>query len=176
LCSRFEGDILSVAASGYDLEEKRGEPMAEGIAAQDQTQEKRMLLYPIFKGEVYRRRESMMQITRTGCVVLFLFLALLSLLPHPPLKPTIKGLLFTGVTLFTGMFLYQLRIQNRRHAEAKRQLIDLERALGLFGKEETERSIYPSSWKEPSPNWILPIFAGGMVVLTIFCWIEIWAG
>jgi len=134
------------------------------------SRENARMLYPLFKDEVYQRRESMLNIARSGSIALLLFLAMVFLLPHPRLRISIKVLLAGGVGVFTASLAYQLQVQNQRHAQAKRQLIDLERALGLFNPTEGGEPIYPHEWERPAPNRILALLCAGLLLLTLLCW------
>ena len=128
------------------------------------------MLYPLFKAEVFRRRESMLNIVRSGSIALFFFLAMVFLLPHPGLADSGKLLLAGGVGLFTAALLFQLRAQSQRHAEAKRQLIDLERALQLFESIEGNEHVYPHEWERPAPNRLLVLLSACLILLTLLCW------
>jgi hypothetical protein len=130
------------------------------------------MLYPIFKREVYLRRGAMMRISRTGSITLLLLLSLVLVLPHPPIGVPAKALLIAGVLLFTATLVYQLAIQFRRHGEAKRQLIEIERSLGFFDDAQGG-AVYPEAWKGPSPNRIIPLLAGGLIVLSAISCIAI---
>jgi len=128
------------------------------------------MLYPIFKKEVYERRDEMLRIARFGSLVLLLVLALVYLLPRPRLKPSAKLTLSGGVGLFSLTMMYQIQVHRHRHDEAKRQLIQLERALGLFKESEEESSTYPRRWSEPTPDRIGPLLFGSLLMLTLLCW------
>lgn len=143
------------------------------MTTENTAQEDLRVLYPIFKTEVYQRREAMLRITQIGGITHLLFLVAIILLPHPPLLFLQKAVLLAGAGLFTGILLFQLRIHHQRHAEAKNQLIVLEHSLGLFESDETEKPVYPASWKHPPPNRILSIFSGALFILTILSWIAV---
>lgn len=141
--------------------------MAVGPASSESSQQEALhVLYPIFKREVYDRREAMFRIARMGSVtLLFLLTSLLFL--NPPLSPLAKGLLACGILLFSGLCLYQLSLQQRRHNEAKRQLISLEELLRMFSGGSANAGVYPSHWRHPPPNWILRGFTTVLIGLAL---------
>ena len=107
-------------------------------------------LYPIFKEEVYRRRDQMMHWTAIGAGSLVAILSIILLVPSAHSLSITSRLLLACATLvlaitYTGI-IWQ---QHRRHRQAKQQLIQLEQALGLFGElpSPTNHALYPDDWQ-----------------------------
>lgn len=109
-----------------------------------------LTLYPLFKEEVYRRREQIMRWTAIGagslCTILLIVL----------LAPTTRQLTVGGRALLGGAVLLlaatcaMLILQQRqRHRQAKQTLIELEKALGLFDTNAflDHRPLYPDHWQ-----------------------------
>ncbi|HIE65826.1 MAG: hypothetical protein ABGX83_00465 [Nitrospira sp.] len=109
------------------------------------------ILYPIFKEEVYRRRAAMARISRRGSL-LFVSLSILILFNPERLlfSPSLKSLVIIGIGLATALLVTQIIQEKRRHEKAKRQLITLEKGLGLFesGRYLPEETLYPVEWQE----------------------------
>ena len=108
------------------------------------------VLYPLYKDEVYKRREQMMRLTAFGAfgLIAMVFALLLS-----PVKSRLSfpetfllglvGLIWCG--LFCGLILQQ----RYRHRLAKQVLIQLEQALGFYedGLFIEHQALYPAKWK-----------------------------
>jgi hypothetical protein len=119
------------------------------MSAQDQ-RATLLALYPLFKEEVYRRREQMMRWTATGAGSLFTIVIILLLVAD-------KGRLTTGdrvilacaVVLLAAAFVWMILQQLHRHRQAKQMLIDMEKALGLYEHDLflDQRSLYPQQWQ-----------------------------
>lgn len=109
-----------------------------------------LTLYPLFKEEVYRRRHEMMRWTAIGAGSLFTILLVLLLAPaNRQPTPGGRALLCGGILLLTATFAALILQQDHRHRQAKRTLIDLERALGLFDRNpaSNECPLYPAHWE-----------------------------
>jgi hypothetical protein len=108
------------------------------------------VLYPWYKEEVFRRREQMMRLTAFASAFLVLLLVTMLAVPSTP-HPGFTGELFamTGVALFTGIFAYLILQQRDRHRMAKRALVEIERAMGLYeeGRFLLGESLYPEDWQ-----------------------------
>jgi hypothetical protein len=108
------------------------------------------VLYPIFKNEVFQRREQMMRLTAFAST--FLVLVLITLFTLPPLSaPTSPTRWFSisGVTLFSGLFAYLILQHADRHRMAKQQIIELEKTLGLYqeGWQLSGEALFPKNWQ-----------------------------
>jgi len=105
------------------------------------------MLYPIFKQEVFNRRESIMKITTFGSVTLLVILLLVSsrLLSFGNLR----WLAVLGLVFFTAVLIHQIQQQKVRHRQAKQGLIEIEKALQLFEQNAylSGKSVYPSDWQ-----------------------------
>lgn len=109
-----------------------------------------LTLYPLFKEEVYRRREHMMRWTAIGAGSLVSILFIVLLVPSArQLTVGGRGLLAGGSLLLTATFASLIRQQRQRHQQAKQTLIKLEQALGLFENDTFlhHRALYPDNWQ-----------------------------
>lgn len=108
-----------------------------------------LALYPLFKREVYDRRDRMMVWTAVGAGSLMSLLLIVVLIPSPSLAATgSKPLLGIGTVALTSCFAIVLRQQYDRHRQAKQMLITLERTLGLFNDHgDASPSLYPKHWQ-----------------------------
>jgi hypothetical protein len=108
------------------------------------------LLYPIFKREVFRRRETMIQLSAFHHTILLVLLVMFPLVPsHQAMVSTTRWFAITGIALFSGFFAYAILQQAHRHRLAKQQLIVLEKAMGLYNKGcgLSEQAAYPEHWQ-----------------------------
>ncbi len=108
------------------------------------------ILYPIFKDEIFKRREQMMQLTAFASTLLVLSLvALFPLTIWEGTPPSIRWLAISGVGLFSALFAYFILQHAERHRMAKKQLIELERAIGLYdnGWQPNEEALFPKNWQ-----------------------------
>ena len=131
------------------------------------------VLYPIFKDEIFKRREQMMRLT--GFSSTLLLLTLIVILPLPIWKgtpPATGWLVISGVGLFSGLFAYFILQHAERHRMAKQQLIELERAIGLYenGWQIHGESLFPKNWqtdwtKDRSVSTYLTILTGLTVLV-----------
>lgn len=120
------------------------------MITQDERRETLLTLYPIFKEEVYRRRDQMMRWTAIGAASLVAISLLLLLIPSAHSLPMGSRLLLAGATLLLGLtYAGIICQQHSRHRQAKQQLIALEQALGLFEglSGHHHRSVYPEDWQ-----------------------------
>ncbi len=112
------------------------------------------VLYPIFKHEVFQRREHMMRLTAFSSTFLVLLLiAMLAGFPRSvPTSPTL-WLAVSGIALFSGLFAYFILQHADRHRMAKQQLIELEQSLGLYqdGWQSNGDALFPKNWQS---DWI----------------------
>jgi len=108
------------------------------------------VLYPLYKEEVYKRREQMMRLTAFGSfgLIAMTFSLLLS-----PLKsrlsfpePFLLGLV---ALIWCGLFCGLIMQQQYRHRLAKQVLIQLEQAMGFYedGLFIERQPLYPGKWK-----------------------------
>lgn len=122
------------------------------------------MLYPIFKQEVFDRRDRVMKIA--GLASGFLLLLQIFIL----YLSVSSGLLIISVIIFTGLALAQIFQQSRRHEQAKQGVIEIEKALGLFepGTYFPDRGLYPQHWQtRPSRDYGLIFYTLGLVALAI---------
>ena len=116
------------------------------------TEERRstlLALYPLFKEEVYRRRQEMMRWTAFGSVGLLAMLLVLVLSPHTDRLTSAETLLIGFASLiWCGLFCGLILQQQDRHRQAKQVLIQLEQALELYeqGLFVEDQTLYPKAW------------------------------
>lgn len=120
------------------------------MITEDERRETVLRLYPIFKEEVFRRRDQMMRWTVIGAGSLIVILSIVLLVPAAHSLSAMSRLLLACATLllaitYTGI-IWQ---QHNRHRQAKQQLIKLEQALGLFGEfpGHNDNALYPEDWQ-----------------------------
>ena len=120
-----------------------------------------LMLYPLFKEEVYRRREQMMYLTAFGSTGLIAMLLLLIVAPRTDRLTSLDALLITiAVLIWCGLFCGLIRQQQHRHRQAKQVLIQLEQALNLYAEEifVENHSLYPQTWASDwtrDKTWLL---------------------
>ena len=122
------------------------------------------MLYPIFKKEVFDRRERMMKIAGLAGGFLILLQTLILYLSIS------SGLLIISVIIFTGLALAQIFQQSRRHEQAKQGVIEIEKALGLFepGTYLPNRPLYPEHWKiRPARDYSIIWYSTCLIALAI---------
>jgi hypothetical protein len=109
-----------------------------------------LTLYPLFKEEVYRRREQTMRWTAIGAASMCTILMVLLLVPEQG-RLTLGGraLIAGAIMLLAATFASLIHQQHQRHRQAKHTLIELERALGLFEADSFsgQRPLYPDHWQ-----------------------------
>lgn len=114
------------------------------------TQQVLTVLYPLYKEEVYKRREQMIRLTAFGISGL---MAMLFALLLNPIKSRLSSpevfLLSLAALIWCGVFCGLILQQQYRHRLAKQILIQLERALGFYedGLFIENQALYPAQWK-----------------------------
>ncbi|HLZ33712.1 MAG TPA: hypothetical protein VKP13_06835 [Nitrospira sp.] len=107
-------------------------------------------LYPLYKDEVYKRREQMMRLTAFGALglVAMVFALLLSPVKNRLSSPETFLLGITGL-VWCGLFCGLILQQQYRHRLAKQVLIQIEQALGFYedGLFIENQTLYPGKWK-----------------------------
>ena len=108
------------------------------------------VLYPLYKTEVYQRREQMIRLTGFGAFVLIAMTFALLLSPlKSRLSPVESLLLALGSLIWCGLFCGLILQQQHRHRLAKQVLIQIEQALGFYedGLFIEHQTLYPAKWK-----------------------------
>ncbi|MEO5956875.1 MAG: hypothetical protein ABIR36_14465 [Nitrospiraceae bacterium] len=114
------------------------------------TQQVLTVLYPLYKEEVYRRREQMMRLTAFGSLGLIAMLFALLLSPQRDRLAGFDALVIGVASLiWCGLFCALILQQQSRHRLAKQVLIQLEQALGFYedGLFVENHSLYPEGWR-----------------------------
>ncbi len=114
------------------------------------TQQVLTVLYPLYKEEVYRRREQMMRLTAFGSLGLIAMLFALLLSPQKHRLGSFDTLSIGAASLiWCGLFCALILQQQYRHRLAKQVLVQLEQALGFYeeGLVVEHQALYPESWK-----------------------------
>jgi hypothetical protein len=108
------------------------------------------VLYPLYKTEVYQRREQMMRLTAFGSFTLIAMTFALVLSPlKNRLSPVETLLLGLAALMWCGVCCTLILQQQHRHRLAKQVLIQLEQALGFYedGLFIDHQTLYPGKWK-----------------------------
>ena len=108
------------------------------------------VLYPLYKDEVYKRREQMMRLTALGASGLIAMVLALLLSPVKSRLSAPETILLSLVALiWCGLFCGLIVQQRYRHRLAKQVLIQLEQALGFYedGLFIENQALYPAKWK-----------------------------
>jgi hypothetical protein len=108
------------------------------------------ILYPLFKREVFRRRENMIRLSAFHhAVVLFLLVAWLAVPSDQASDSATPWLAMTGLAVFSGFFASVILQQAHRHRMAKQQLIAFEKEMGLYeeGRLFSGKTAFPEHWK-----------------------------
>lgn len=108
------------------------------------------VLYPLYKNEVYQRREQMMRLTAFGAFALIAMTFALLLSPvKSRISPAEALLLALGSVIWCGLFCGLVLQQQYRHRLAKQVLIQIEQALGFYedGLFIEHQPLYPAKWK-----------------------------
>jgi hypothetical protein len=108
------------------------------------------VLYPLYKQEVYKRREQMMRLTAFGAAGLIAMVFVLLLSPLKGRLSTSEAFLLGLVALiWCGLFCGLIVQQRYRHRLAKQILVQLEQALGFYedGLFVENQTLYPAKWK-----------------------------
>jgi hypothetical protein len=125
-------------------------PSLAPVELSDKQLEVFRVLYPLFKKEVFQRREHMMRLTALCSTVLVLILvALFVLSPWSVPTSSTRWFLASGVALFSSLFAYLILQHADRHQMAKQQVIALEKTLGLYqeGWQLSGESLFPKNWQ-----------------------------
>jgi hypothetical protein len=112
------------------------------------------VLYPLFKEEVFRRRDHMIRLSVFhNAFLVLLLVTMLAVSPGDTPDPTTRWLAISGIALFSGFFAYVILQQADRHRMAKQQLIELEKGVGLYkdGWCHAEKAAYPEGWQT---DWV----------------------
>jgi hypothetical protein len=120
------------------------------MISEDERRETVLRLFPIFKEEVYRRRDQMMRWTAIGAGSLVAILSVILLVPAAHSLSTPPRLLLACATLLLAItYMGIIRQQHDRHRQAKQQLIKFEQALGLFEEfpGRDDHALYPDDWQ-----------------------------
>ena len=120
------------------------------MITEDERHETVLRLYPIFKEEVYRRRDQMMRWTGIGAGSLVAILSIVLLAPAAhSLSATSRLLLACATLLLAITYMGIIWQQHTRHRQAKQQLIKIEQALGLFEEflGHDDHALYPETWQ-----------------------------
>ncbi len=108
------------------------------------------VLYPLYKEEVYQRREQMMRLTVIGSLGLITMLFALLLSPYKD-RLTFLGTssIMLASVVWCGLFCGLIVQQQYRHRQAKQVLVQLEQALGFFeeGLVAEHQALYPQGWR-----------------------------
>jgi len=125
------------------------------------------MLYPIFKREVFDRRESIMRIATFGSGTL---LAVLLLVTSRLLNfGRLRWLAILGLVIFIAGLIDQINQQKVRHTQAKQGLIEIEKALQFFQENAylPGKSLYPPDWQSlPGKDWNLAFSIFSLAGLT----------
>lgn len=108
------------------------------------------VLYPLYKEEVYKRREQMMRLTIFAAFGLIAMMFALTLSPIKGRLSSPESLLLSLASLvWCGLFCMLILQQQYRHRLAKQVLIQLEQALGFYedGLFIENQTLYPGKWK-----------------------------
>ena len=124
-------------------------------------------VYPIFKNEVYGRRQSMTWIAMAGSATLLGLLLVGSSQWFS--VDVLRWPILLGVVVFSSLLIDQIRQQDLRHKQAKHELIEIEKALGFFEENSylPGRSLYPQTWQRlPQRDWQFLMSVLSITVLT----------
>jgi hypothetical protein len=129
------------------------------------------VLYPLFKIEVYHRRDQILKVASLSSGFFLVLVFVLSCF-------RVFGVSFRShffhmiiaLLLFEAVICYHLVQQKSRHEQAKRMLISLEEQMGFFkeGVTKASKGFYPEKWKIRGldPGFLFyPLAHGGLIVL-----------
>lgn len=125
------------------------------------------VLYPLYKDEVYKRREQMMRLTALGALGLIAMLFALLLSPQKYRLSSPEAFLMGVVGLiWCGLFCALVLQQQYRHRLAKQVLIQIEQALGFYedGLFVENQTLYPDGWRTA---WLAD--RSGTFYLSVLC-------
>jgi len=128
------------------------------------------VLYPLFKQEVYQRRDQILKVASGSAAffVMLIFLVSWGKAAGYSFRPYFLPLVIS-LCLFEGVICYHLFQHKSRHEQAKRMLIDLEDQMGFFnnGVMEPSKRFYPEHWKlrGVDPGFVFyPVVHGGLIL------------
>jgi len=134
-------------------------------------------LYPIFKKEVYERREQLTRISRFGISFYVGIIVLCFVFPVNVGSPSLRLYSALAIFIFAGVLIYQMKQHQQRHIMAKHAVIEIEKALHLFepGFYLSGTPLYPEEWSrykggkgEMVVTSFLLIFLAGITVLALW--------
>ena len=132
------------------------------------------MLYPLFKREVYDRRDQILKVASlsTGFLLILVFFVSYINLTGLSLKPYFYPLIFS-VLFFETVICYHLYQHKSRHEEAKLMVINLEEQMGFFkeGVLSPSKVFFPGHWKQRGldPGFLFyPSIHGGLIILLGF--------
>lgn len=108
------------------------------------------VLYPLYKEEIYQRREQMMRLTVLGSLGLITMLFAFLLSPYKARLTSFDTFFILLASLiWCGLFCGLIVQQQYRHRQAKQVLVQLEQALGFYedGLVEEHQALYPLGWR-----------------------------
>lgn len=108
------------------------------------------VLYPLYKEEVYQRREQMMRLTVIGSLGLITMLFAFLLSPYKAQLTSFDTVFILLASLiWCGLFCALILQQQYRRRLAKQVLVQLEQALGFYeeGLVVDHQALYPEGWK-----------------------------
>ncbi|MHB8481438.1 MAG: hypothetical protein ACYDBV_01685 [Nitrospiria bacterium] len=107
-------------------------------------------LYPLFKREVYDRRDQILKVASlsSGFFLILIFVVSFIKISGLSLKPYFYPLI-SGVLFFETVICYHLYQHKSRHEQAKRMVIGLEEQMGFFeaGVLDPSKVFFPEKWK-----------------------------
>ena len=129
------------------------------------------ILYPIFKEEVFSRREQMIRLTAFSSTVLVVILfTQATIIPWLAPDPFTPWLFTAGIILFSGVFTFFILQHAKRHRMAKQQLITLEQTLGLYHDkgEINGDALFPHNWQyDWTTDQSVTIYLAALSILTM---------
>lgn len=134
-------------------------------------------LYPIFKKEVYERREQMTRISRFGMGLFLGMMILILVVPVEMGSNPVKFFSSSGTAILAGLLVFQMWQHRKRHIMAKYAVIEIEKALFLFEPDIylPGKGLYPDEWKQyqgGEQEWFLTSFL--LVVVSSLSILAIW--
>ncbi|MBI3594414.1 MAG: hypothetical protein HY200_05590 [Nitrospirae bacterium] len=135
------------------------------------------VLYPLFKREVYHRRDQILKVASLSSA-LFLTLIFIGgwLRSNGVILRSAFFPMIASAVIFELGICYHLYQHKSRHEQAKRMLISLEEQMGFFenGIMEASKGFYPETWRVRGfdPGFLIfPILHGGLIILLGYLWV-----
>ena len=134
-------------------------------------------LYPIFKKEIYDRREQMTRISRFGMGLFLSMMILILIFPVEMGSNALKFFSSSATAVLTGLLVFQMKQHRKRHIMAKHAVIQIEKALFLFEPDVylPGKGLYPEEWKQyqgGQQEWILTslllVLVSALTILAIW--------